>query len=128
MTEVHVAPVFAVLITQLGFPPESKTAAPPKNACAPPLGSTLTTLSYQHCIRQMSGAVVCVQEVPPFVVTKTPRFVLDPLEESEIEAYTVLSVANCGEIPRSMRPTFDVGSPPDSRENVSEQLVAFVDS
>ena len=76
----------------------------------------------------MSGAVVCVQEVPPFVVTKTPRFVLDPLEESEIEAYTVLSVANCGEIPRSMRPTFDVGSPPDSRENVSEQLVAFVDS
>src|SRR2546429_7397915 len=69
----------------------------------------------------MSGAVVCVQEVPPFVVTKTPRFVLDPLEESEIEAYTVLSVANCGEIPRSMRPTFDVGSPPDSRENVRSE-------
>ena len=39
----------------------------------------------------------------------------------------MLSVANSGEIPRSMRPTFVVGSPPDSRENVSEQLVAFVD-
>ena len=49
ITEVQVAPVFAVLITQLGFPEESKNAAPPKNACAPPSGSTLTTLSYQHC-------------------------------------------------------------------------------
>jgi hypothetical protein len=76
----------------------------------------------------MSGAVVFVQEVPLFVVTKTPRFAVDPVEESAIEAYTVLSVANRGEIPRSIRPTLDVGRPPDRRENVSEQLVALVDS
>src|SRR6266571_2986965 len=72
----------------------------------------------------MSGAVVCVQEVPPFVVTKTPRFVLDPLEESEIEAYTVLSVANCGEIPRSMRPPFTVapgyGNPRAAKATLDE--------
>ena len=64
----------------------SSTAEPPKKAFAPPLGSTLTTLSYQHCCWQMSGAVVFVQEVPPFVVTNTPRFVLDPLDASATEA------------------------------------------
>lgn len=50
------------------------------------VGSGLTTLSYQHWLWQMSGALVWLQEAPPAVVTKTPMLVREPLLPSAIEA------------------------------------------
>ena len=76
----------------------------------------------------MSGAVVCVHDVPAVVVTQIPRFVLEPFDESAIDAYTVWSVAYFGEIPISILPTVLVGgSPFDCNANVIEHEVAFVD-
>src|SRR6266568_8869446 len=80
------------------------------------VGSTLTTLSYQHWRWQMSGAPVCAQVEPPVVVTNTPRLVLEPKESPvaglmfalPMEAYTVLPVVSEGAMPRSMRPIADV--------------------
>jgi len=48
----------------------------------------------------MSGALVGVYVVPPFVVTQTPKFVVEPPMPLAIEAYTVLA----SKIPRSILP------------------------
>src|SRR2546430_1443283 len=88
---LHVAPPFVERITHsnvdgVGGGGKLATAAPPRKAILALAGSTLITLSYQHWLRQTSGAEVCVQEEPPFVVTKTPRFVREPSPPSAIEA------------------------------------------
>src|SRR5712692_7421388 len=102
-TDAHVAPASVLRWIHAGFPPEV-TAPPPKKTSPGLLGSTLTTLSYQHCWRQMSGAAVLVQLAPPSVVLKIPKFVLDWVVASEIEANTVFPVRSLGEIPMSIRP------------------------
>src|SRR5713226_7920209 len=105
-TDAHVAPPSVLRWIHAGFPPEV-TAPPPKKTSPGLLGSTFTTLSYQHCWRQMSGAAVLVQIVPPLTVFQIPWLVSDCVEESEIEAYTVLA----SKMPISIRPTFVVGKP-----------------
>ena len=77
---------------------------PPRKTMSLLLGSTLMTLSYQHCRRQISGAPDWTQETPPLVVTQTPRFVDELSAPFAMDAYTVLAVASMEAIARSMRP------------------------
>src|SRR5437870_3818836 len=101
------------------LPLMASRALPPKKTMLELVGSTLTTLSYQHCAEQMSGALVLIQVLPPSVVLKTPRLLRDARERpvsrsmlaSAIEAYTVFPVVSAAAMPRSMRPKFAADTP-----------------
>src|SRR6266404_1010517 len=86
ITEAQVVPELVDRITHSGFPLPSNTEDPPRKTVPACNGSTFATLSYQHCCRQISGAPVWVQVLPPSDVKNTPRFVLDAVLESAIEA------------------------------------------